>query len=105
MGFESGVVDVEECEGGAGFDEGFTEAPKGGDVRDCLADVEAEEAGEAGPVGDLIFDLRIAEVVEALKDKGFEHHDALEGLAACGTFAGFKEDLIEGWGRKVSKSM
>ena len=95
FGFESGVEGVEECEGGAAFDEGFTEAPEGGEVGDGLADVQAEEAGEGESVGDLIFDLRIAEVVEALKDEGFEHHDAVEGLAACGTFAGFEEDLIE----------
>lgn len=95
LGFELGVKGFKESEGGTALDEGFAEAPEAGEVGDGFADMEAEEAGEGEPVSDLVFDLGIAEVVEALEDEGFEHHDAVEGFATGGAFAGFEKDLIE----------
>jgi hypothetical protein len=77
-----GIKSLKEREGGTSLDEGFAEAPEAGEVGDGFANVEAEEAGEGEPVGDLVFDLGIAEVVKALEDEGFGQGVGLEAPCA-----------------------
>ena len=48
------------------------------------------------PFGDLVFDMRLSEVVEALEDESFQHSETIQGVALGGAFAGVQENLIEG---------
>ena len=49
--------------------------------------MKAQKAGERQSVGDLILELLVTEIEEALNDQGFEHQNHIQRLAPSRAFA------------------
>lgn len=87
LGFQLGSKVLEELPLQSFFCQGFTESPKARVVGDRLPDMKPEKACEGKPVGDLIFQLLVAEVEEALNNQGFEHQNHIQRFATGRTLS------------------
>ena len=91
---EAGVEPGEEDCVEAFFDEGVLEQPEGAGVGHGLAAGQPPELAEALAVGDGVFGLFVAEVVEALAEDDFEHERRVMRLAFGVVFFAVAEHVL-----------
>jgi hypothetical protein len=67
--------------------------------------MKPEKASEGKPVGDLILQLLVAEIEEALNNQGLEHQNHIQRLAPAGLFRSALRKASVKTGRNISKSI
>jgi hypothetical protein len=86
LGLQLGSEVLEELTLQSFLCQGLPESPKARVIGDRLPDMKPEKAGKGKPVGDLILQLLVAEIEQALNNQGLEHQNHIQRLAPCRTF-------------------
>ncbi len=75
--------------------ERFAERPDGAGVGHVAREFETEEAHEGEPVGDLVLQAFVGQVVQTLQDEQLEHEDAAGGLVPSSALALFSVNSLK----------